>query len=104
MWLAWTDRQNEGNFASVYNNSKTLGNYTKWKAGEPNGQEKENCVEFGPDSLWNDIKCDFDPFRQITTVCHLNEAPYYSLRGWNLYILFLEYLYCKIWQYLVSVA
>merc|ERR1712142_764444 len=56
MWIGASDLETEGTF--VWTNGKKL-SYTSWGPNEPNGREKENCVEvnWGKPGLWNDKSC-----------------------------------------------
>ncbi|XP_075203423.1 mannose-binding protein A-like [Anomaloglossus baeobatrachus] len=53
-YLGITDIETEGTFR--YPDGKSI-TYTNWKAGEPNQQGDEDCVEMRLNGKWNDIQC-----------------------------------------------
>ena len=45
-WIAWWDQNQEGEWISSINSSKSLdtNDFQTWEPGEPNGETIENCV------------------------------------------------------------
>nr|XP_006816218.1 PREDICTED: uncharacterized protein LOC102809517 [Saccoglossus kowalevskii] len=58
MWIGLSDTIQEGKYRWTDGSSV---DYYNWRAGEPNGENQENCVEMhfqGYGGLWNDGSCD----------------------------------------------
>ncbi|KAK3792546.1 hypothetical protein RRG08_011997 [Elysia crispata] len=58
-WIGLHDREQEGRFRWLDENKEAK--YTAWVKSEPNGKDRENCVEINhpvlPDGTWNDLSC-----------------------------------------------
>ena len=58
IWIGQNDRDEEGTWVHTDGTKQT---WTNWIAGEPNGQNNENCAEINYDAgpgEWNDGNCD----------------------------------------------
>ncbi|KAM5129941.1 pulmonary surfactant-associated protein A-like [Mantella aurantiaca] len=55
IFLGVDDQNNEGVFTYTDGSKPLI--YSNWRATEPNGGIKENCVEINPEGKWNDISC-----------------------------------------------
>lgn len=54
-WIGYNDRKKENAFVWTDGSSAT---FTKWRSGEPNNYNNEDCVEMNfRDGYWNDDNC-----------------------------------------------
>ena len=81
MWGGWTDEEEEGSFIDP--NTKEVLNLTngfqRFRIGEPNGMEAENCVvQWAIDAHWVDYPCNDKSIGS----CFLERMPpQFQLRG-----------------------
>ena len=69
VWIGFNDIASEGSFVWTDGSPVT---YTNWNSGEPNNIGDEDCTHmFGPNGLWNDIRC----VTSYPSVIEIPEAP-----------------------------
>ena len=76
-WIGLTDNVEEGTWRWTESHQKT--NYTNWWTGQPNGDDRSNCVfkSVSPAYLgWADYACSLDEWStdQIHALCEIEPS------------------------------
>ena len=76
-FLSLTDAKNEGNWTDYLTNQPLL-HKGDFAPGEPNGEERQNCVILQPNGVgWSDYYCDY----KCACLCDHKPNLYVRLRG-----------------------